>query len=426
MTRVLLSAYQCGPGMGSVSQIGWEWYSRLSARTPVTLLTHVRNRPALEAAGAPLLGSEVHFIDTEWFAGPLYLLAKRLFPNSEHSVFLISSLDFFVYDYAACRKAAELQRAGARWDVVHAVTPVSPVASTRLHRLGIPTVLGPWNGGLTSPKTFPELSQQDSAWVYRIRDLGRLGDWVRGCTRNAMSIMVANQTTLDSLPVGARGKCVTVLENGVDLDLFRPTPWPAAPGAENPLRVLYVGRLIPFKALNFLLEAARRLQGRIPLEITIVGDGPMRGPWEEMAGTMGVAPMVRFTGALPLPEVARLHAASHVFCLPCIRESGGAVLLEAMACARPIIAVGYGGPAVVTNDDVGRALSIDGPEPLISGLVSALQDIVNHPEQWCQRGIAGRHRAESEYGWDAKVDAVFRLYRSSPESVVPRPESVSQ
>ena len=51
---LILSAYQCGPGMGSVSQIGWEWYSRLAGRLPLTLVTHSRNRAALEKAGAPL------------------------------------------------------------------------------------------------------------------------------------------------------------------------------------------------------------------------------------------------------------------------------------------------------------------------------------------------------------------------------------
>src|SRR6185503_9918067 len=87
--RVLLAAYQCGPGMGSVSQIGWEWYSRLSRRVAVTLITHIRNREALEAAGAPFNDSEIIYIDTEWFAGPLYRLAKKIFPASEHSVFLV-------------------------------------------------------------------------------------------------------------------------------------------------------------------------------------------------------------------------------------------------------------------------------------------------------------------------------------------------
>jgi hypothetical protein len=75
--------------MGSVSQIGWEWYSRLSRRIPVTLVTHIRNRAALERAGAPLPGSEVRFIDTEWFAGPLYRIASKIFPNSQHSVLMV-------------------------------------------------------------------------------------------------------------------------------------------------------------------------------------------------------------------------------------------------------------------------------------------------------------------------------------------------
>src|SRR5215470_7117363 len=85
--RVLLAAYQCGPGMGSVSQIGWEWYSRLAARAPTTLVTHVRNRAALSTATLPSQ-AKIVYIDTEWFAGPLYRMTAKIFPNSEHSVFL--------------------------------------------------------------------------------------------------------------------------------------------------------------------------------------------------------------------------------------------------------------------------------------------------------------------------------------------------
>jgi hypothetical protein len=74
--------------MGSVSQIGWEWYSRLSELASVNLVTHIRNRACLQEAGAPLGGSEIIYIDTEWFAGRLYRLACRLFPNGQHAVFL--------------------------------------------------------------------------------------------------------------------------------------------------------------------------------------------------------------------------------------------------------------------------------------------------------------------------------------------------
>jgi glycosyltransferase involved in cell wall biosynthesis len=412
MMRILLSAYQAGPGMGSVSQIGWEWYSRLARRARVTLFTHSRNRRALEKAGAPLPGTDVQYIDTEWFAGPLFKLASRLFPRSEHSVFLVSSLDFFPFDLAVLRRARALRTAGAHWDVVHAVTPVSPSAVTRLFHLGTHTVLGPWNGGLKSPEAFPELMSQDSGWIYRVRDLSRVLDrWV-GCTQHAARILVANSTTRETVPVQFRRKCLTVLENGVDLDLFQATPWPAPPSPEQPLKILFVGRLIPVKGINFLLAAARRLQGEVPLDIRIVGDGPMRAEWQSMASSLGVAGSVTFTGALPLAEIAAMHRDSHLFCLPCVRESGGAVLLEAMASARPIVAVGYGGPAVVLDDQVGRALPPDGPEAVTNALCECFRDVARNPDAWRERGLAGRRRAESEFSWDAKIEAALRLYRS--------------
>ena len=82
---ILMVAYQCGPGMGSVSQIGWEWFSGMSALRQVCLVTHVRNRAALEAAPNRPAAARIVYIDTEWFAGPLYRFSKRLFPRSEHA-----------------------------------------------------------------------------------------------------------------------------------------------------------------------------------------------------------------------------------------------------------------------------------------------------------------------------------------------------
>lgn len=402
--RVLLSAYQCGPSMGSVSQIGWEWYSRLARRTPVTLFTHIRNRAALEAAGAPVGDSEIRYIDTEWFAGPLYATAKRIFPRSEHAVFLMSSLDYFPYDAALLREA---RKSYDRWDVVHQVTPVSPSAITRLHKLGKPLIVGPLNGGMQSPSTFPELMKADSGGVYILGRLPRMLDGVFGSSAGAARILVANQTTRAALPPEHRRKCVSMLENAVNLELFQAQPWPAE---MSPVRVLFVGRLIPVKGVNFLIEAVRRLQGELNIQVTIAGDGPMRQEWEQLAESAGVGPQFHFLGNRPLSELPALHAESHVFCLPSVRESGGAVLLEAMACARPVIAVAYGGPAEVTEDAVGVSLAPDGPEAVISGLVAAFRDIAQNPEQWRLRGLEGRRRAEANYSWDARIEQAMKIY----------------
>ncbi len=408
LLRVLLSAYQCGPGMGSVSQIGWEWYSRMTRYACVTLVTHVRNRDCLTAAGAPLAGSEIVYIDTEWFAGPLYRLARRLFPNSEHAVFLLSSADFYVYDQVALR---QLRKRGREWDVIHAVTPVSPLAATRLHRLGIPLIVGPWNGRLASPAGFPEVMKADSGWLYRVREIGRFLDWAFGCTRNAALILSATRSTDKSLP--RRATVLRMLENGVDLDIFAAGTWESPPSQTNPLQVIFVGRLLPFKGVAMLLKAAARACSELPLHVSIVGDGPIRQELEGLTKRLGLADIVTFAGALPLAEVAVEMRKAHLFCLPSVRESGGAVILEAEASALPVLAVNYGGPAELVDDEVGRLVSADGPEALIQGLADAFRDIVRNPELWRQRGLRGRARAEKEYGWEARIVSALAIYRQT-------------
>jgi len=423
--RLLMSAYQCGPGMGSVSQIGWEWYSRMARQLPVTLLTHVRNRAALEAQGAPLPDTEILYIDTEWFAGPLYRLASRLFPNSQHAVFLLSSLDFYVYDRAALKQIRRRRGAASSWpwDLIHCPTPVSPSATSILYRTGLPLVLGPLNGGLQSPTRFPEFMKQDVAWLYPIRNLGRVLDGLMGTTRHARRILVATAATQAWYPRRYHQKLVLMLENAVDLECFPVQPWPGAPSNQHPLQILFVGRLVPFKAIPLLLRAMQRLRDRWPVQLTIVGDGPMRTAWEAEARALGLQDVVDFAGQQPLAEVHRFMASAHCFCLPSIRESGGAVLLEAMASARPVIAIDYGGPAELVDEQVGRKVSAGGNAEAIAGIEAALIDLAEHPEDWRRRGEAGRARVAARYSWEAKIETAVALYQdilSSARSSTPR------
>ena len=406
--RVLLSAYQCGSGMGSVSQIGWEWYQRLSKVCQITLLTHIRNREALEASGIPVEDSSVIFIDTEWFAGPLYRFASFCFPRSEHPRFLVASLDFFVYDWLAVRKASQLIKSGQDWDVVHEVTPVSPMAATRLYKLGIPLVLGPWNGAMASPTTFPEIMKAESKWLYPLRNFGRVIDFLIGSTRNAALILTATRSTLAGISAGNRSKCRFLLENGVDLNLFKFQEWPSAPSDSNPLHIVFVGRLLPFKGVSMLLEALKAVS--FPVQLTIVGEGPERVNLETLTAEFGISEKVEFTGNLPLNEIGKIMQQAHVFCLPSVRESGGAVLLEAMAVGRPVIAIDFGGPAEIVDEGVGVKLPATGKADVVQGLIKQFESVRQQPEVWKVRGEEGRLRVENNYSWDAKIARAIEFY----------------
>lgn len=121
---LILVAYQCGPDMGSVSQIGWNWFVNLVQRGHrVTLVTHSRNHASIAAAlqGLPDVQhqADILYIDTEWLAGPLYRGARRLFPHSEHGVFMLSQLDYFAFDHAASRALRAQMKQGRRWQLVH-------------------------------------------------------------------------------------------------------------------------------------------------------------------------------------------------------------------------------------------------------------------------------------------------------------------
>ncbi|MEY4762717.1 MAG: hypothetical protein RLZZ200_2573 [Pseudomonadota bacterium] len=409
--RILLVAYQCGPGMGSVSQIGWEWYSRLSQSHEVTLVTHVRNREALLAANAPLGSSEIQYVDSEWFDGPLYRFARWLFPRSEHSVFLVSSLDYFVFDAMAYRALRRRMRQGQSWDALHRVTPVTLAAATWLPRLGLPTVIGPLNSGLTDPKGFGKVMREESTWLISLRRLGQWFDKLIGSLRLADRVLVATRTTLAQIDGTYRGRCTMMVENGVELSRFVPQPWPDAPGASQALQVLFVGRLIPVKSLDLLLRAVAALRaGGTDVRLTVVGDGPMRADWERLTIDLSLESCVGFTGSQSLQEVAGHMQRCHVFCLPSIRESGGAVLLEAMACARPAIAMDFGGPSELVDDEVGRLISLTTPEAAVNDIAAALRDVLDRPDAWRQRGIAGRLRVETLHGWPAKIATASRIY----------------
>lgn len=407
----LLVAYQCGPGLGSVSQLGWQWFTGLAARRPVDLVTHVRNREAIEAAPDKPATARVIYIDTEWFAGPLYRCARRAFPRSEHAVFLVSQLDWFVFDAVALRRLRHERAAGAPWQLLHLVTPVTVSAPTRLHRLGLPVVRGPLNCGLPVPPGFETLMRGDALGLSRLRVLPRLVEALFGSLRASAAVLVATRATRAALPRALRATAVQMLENAVDPDRFSTAPPLAPPGPGRPLRVSFVGRLVPVKALPLLLQAMAQLrQDGVAVTLDVVGSGPMERPWRAEAARLGLADRVDWLGALDAAGVARVIQASHVFCLPSVRESGGAVLLEAMACARPVIGMDFGGPAELVDAAVGWRVRMTDCAAAVSGLAAVLHEAHQRPEDAARRGLQARERVLAQHTWAGRIAAADALY----------------
>lgn len=414
---LVLVAYQCGPDMGSVSQIGWNWFVNLVRRGHrVTLVTHSRNHASIAAAlhGLPDVQhqADILYIDTEWLAGPLYRGARRLFPHSEHGVFMLSQLDYFAFDHAASRALRAQMKQGRRWQLVHIVTPVTASAPSRLHRLGMPVVRGPLNCGLPVPEGFGSVMKQDAMFLAKLRALPRLLDHLWGSLKSCEAVLVATEATLSSIPASARRNCVRMLENAVELDRFQPGPTLPPPGPCEPLRLAFVGRLVPVKALPLLFQAMAIVKAKgHALTLQVAGDGPMRPHWQRLADELGLADEVTWLGAVPHERVCKVIHDGHLFCLPSVRESGGAVLLEAMACERPVMALDFGGPAEIVDAEVGWLVSARNERVAIEGMADALLEAISKPETLSARGRHGRRLAETMHTWQARLLRAEALYR---------------
>jgi len=151
-------------------------------------------------------------------------------------------------------------------------------------------------------------------------------------------------------------------------------------------------------------------QEGLAVTLDVVGDGPMATPWRDEAAALGLTSNVHWHGALPAAGVAEVMRRSHVFCLPSVRESGGAVLLEAMACARPVIGLDFGGPAEVVDETVGWKVAMPDEATAIDGLALALREACRQPDEAARRGQKARQRVLDEYTWAAKLDAAEAVY----------------
>jgi rhamnosyl/mannosyltransferase len=171
--------------------------------------------------------------------------------------------------------------------------------------------------------------------------------------------------------------------------------------------VRFVGRLVPYKGVDVLLEAMKSLDGLA----LIVGDGPLRSRLEAQARDLGISNRVRFLGSVSDQELAALYGACSVFVLPSVtrQEAFGVVQLEAMSAGKPVVStdVGTGVGWVNRNGETGFVV----PPRDVSALRDAIARLLEDPELGTSMGDAGAKRVRSDFTVERMIDDTLALYR---------------
>ncbi|HTJ68641.1 MAG TPA: glycogen synthase [Actinospica sp.] len=214
---------------------------------------------------------------------------------------------------------------------------------------------------------------------------------------------------------------VHVVHNGIDTELYRPTPETDAllKHGVDPKRpyVLFVGRITRQKGVPHLLRAARNLDPATQLVLcagapdTPAIDQEFRGLVDELRRTRDT--VLWIPEMLPRPEVIQLLSHAAVFACPSIYEPLGIVNLEAMACGTPVVASAVGGiPEVVADGVTGHLVRYDESDPAAfeRSLTEAIDSVTGDPAAAARMGEAGRERAVREFGWDAIARRTMAVY----------------
>lgn len=411
MSGILLVAEQANPEWVSGPLIGWQVYRELAHRGPCHLVTQVRNRPALERAGLTE-GVEFTAIDNEALASPMHRfgeLLSSLIGGGEALQTALSILPYYRFEQLVWRRFRDELKSG-RYHLLHRVTPVSPVypclLASRCNELRVPFVIGPLNGGLPWPPGFEDRRWRQRDLLSYARDAYRLLPYSRSWREHSSACIIGSKETwLTEVGPGAEN-CIYIPENAVDSTVFPNRPR-RTPG--TPLKIVFVGRLVPFKGADILLEAARALVDEGRVEITLIGSGPEEERLRAMASECKPGG-VRFLGWRPHHEIHEYLADSDLFVFPSVREFGGAVVLEAMAMGVPPVVIRYGGPAEFVTDETGYLVELGSKGQLVERLKNRLAGICQNPGELVAKGYAAKDRVERFFTWQAKVDQFQAVY----------------
>lgn len=297
-----------------------------------------------------------------------------------------------------------IEQVVAQWrpDVIHAHSPVlcGQAALRVARRHGIPLVYeirAFWEDAAVGNGTGREGSLK-----YRlVRALES-----RVVRRADAVVTICEGLRRDLVARGTPGEKITVMPNGVDLDLFG-TPLPRDAGLARELGldgpvIGFIGSFYDYEGLDVLIDAMPELVARQPAaRLLMVGGGPREEALRAQAAASPVARAIRFIGRVPHHEVDRYYALCDVMAYPRKKSRLTDLVtplkpLEAMAQGKLVAASDVGGHReLVTHGETGVLFAPDDT----SACAAALADLLERCGEWDAFRQAGRKHVESRHDW---------------------------
>jgi glycosyltransferase involved in cell wall biosynthesis len=221
----------------------------------------------------------------------------------------------------------------------------------------------------------------------------------------SVNTVFALNADLQKYVLQKRPRRVAVVPNGIETDLYHP-------GTEEPY-ILYAGKIDRVKGTDILIRAFSLIEEKIGVRLRLVGSGKHERQMRELAHGLGLDARVEFIPWASRETLRQQMSRCQVFVLPSRFETFGTVLLEAMACAKPVVATTTMGSRAIVQDKLnGILVQPEDPTALAEAMTILLMD-----EGIRRRlGNAARSHVQSDYDFRHLAAVVEGEYRRTLDS----------
>ena len=374
--RILLLAPNCDPTDVSIPYVTYSHAAALAKLHDVALVIGAPVEDRVRSATAEFHSIEVVRMPAvervwEWSL-------RRIFKYNYNSQVLAALRYPFsiAFEWCAWRQLQRRILAG-EFDIVLRLIPMAPSMPSPfaffLRKGPIPFVLGPLNGGLPWPRGFSQLERQKQ-WISNLRNVYRYLPFAQSTYRHAAAIIAASSQVYSEF-AKYRDKLFFIPEPGIGRSLCSDDVRDPQPGAK--LEFVFVGGLVPLKACDLALRAVAPFLRNNSARFTVVGDGPERNRLEQLAKSLGIDSAVDFCGWISHAEVLTRMRTADVLVFPSVRDNGGGVVFEALACGAVPVVADFGGPGDIVHEGIGYKVRLTNEDDVVSQMESALWELVH-------------------------------------------------
>ncbi|MDY7021393.1 MAG: glycosyltransferase family 4 protein [Cyanobacteriota bacterium] len=416
--KILLVAEQCNPEWSSVPFVAYKFFQAINQIAEVTLVTHERNKSAFENKSF----ENVIYIPESQAIKKYYQSVVSLAMKGRVNWPLYHLLSYPIYAEFNGRVYNRFKQdiIKGKYDIVHALTPMLPRYPYKIiqacQQRNIPFILGPVNGGIPFPEGFQETAKKENAGLNFLRAFGRylIPGYIK-TYKQATHIFSGSTYTLNLIQKLFKipdSRISVLSENGINKEALIKVERSQTP--DKIINLLFVGRLVPYKCADVVVEAIGKsnLTLRNQIQLTIVGDGSEREHLQKMVEDFNLQNQVKFIGWVPQQETVQYYQQADIFCFPSVREFGGAVAIEAMACGLPCIVVNYGGIGEYVTEKVGFKIEPRSREYLVQEMQEKIRILVEDSKLRSQMSVQALERAK-DFFWSNKALKIYQVYESA-------------